>query len=457
MTMMGDISGKSVILPENWNSLNPEQKRQWRLNRFVSGVGIKFVSPEAEQAYRVRAQRWVDAFNLAVPDRIPVSLPVGDLPFLLYGVDAYTFMHDPQKALEACQKFNVEYSAELEYYANPFTTPVTTLGILDYKLYAWPGHGLAVTAPGYQFLEGEYMLPEEYPHLIRDPSDFWLRVYLPRIFGAFAPFRFLQPLTNIIEMPYGQLMSLANPQVKDALRKLLQASDDLEKRLEIIGPYLGRGPANGYPVTMGPLTKAPFDVLGDTLRGTSEIMKDMYRRPQQILEACDRIADLLINNLLNAPGMETQTIIMFPLHKGADGWMSQKQFETFYFPTLKRVMDALINEGLIVVLFAEGSYNTRLESVNVFPRGSVCWYFDQTDMFRAKKLLGDKCSLMGNVPSSLMVTGDPAEVKEYCHRLIEGCGPAGYILTAGCMAENPKLDNLRAMLAAVKEYGTYRS
>jgi uroporphyrinogen-III decarboxylase len=176
------------------------------------------------------------------------------------------------------------------------------------------------------------------------------------------------------------------------------------------------------------------------------------------LEVVEVLADVTIHNILASTNFSQLLNVTFPLHKGADGWMSQKQFDTFYFPTLKKVMDALINEGLIVTLFAEGSYNTRLESVNVFPKGSVCWFFDQTDMFRAKKILGDKCSLQGNVPASLIVTGSPQDVKQYCRKLIEGCGQGGgYILGAGCQAENPKLENLRAMISAVKEYGVYRT
>jgi hypothetical protein len=52
---------------------------------------------------------------------------------------------------------------------------------------------------------------------------------------------------------------------------------------------------------------------------------------------------------------------------------------------LKKVMDAFIKEGLIQNLFAEGSFNTRLEYVDQFPKGSVIWYFDRTDMTKAKK------------------------------------------------------------------------
>jgi len=215
--------------------------------------------------------------------------------------------------------------------------------------------------------------------------------------------------------------------------------------------------ASGFPGAMGTFCKAPFDIIGDSLRGTAGIMKDMYRYPDELLKALDVIADVYISNILNSPMMPRLTMVTYPLHKGADGWMSQKQFDTFYWPSMKKVMDAFIEEGLIQSLFAEGSYNTRLEAVNVFPKGTVHWYFDQTDMSRAKEILGKNCSIQGNVPISMVVTGSPAEVKEYSIKLIEGCGKGGgYVLSAGTIAENPKLENLRAMLEAVKEYGYYK-
>ena len=56
-----------------------------------------------------------------------------------------------------------------------------------------------------------------------------------------------------------------------------------------------------------------------------------------------------------------------------------------------------------------------------------------------------------------MVTGTPADVTESCRKLIETCGEGGgYIMAAGCVADNPKLENLQAMMAAVKKYGVYR-
>jgi uroporphyrinogen-III decarboxylase len=240
------------------------------------------------------------------------------------------------------------------------------------------------------------------------------------------------------------------------LQKLIDAGKEIQKRSQISAKLMGFGPAHGFPSTMGMINVAPFDAIGDTLRGTKEIMMDMYRCPDKLINAIECMTELTIHSILNAPNISKTLTVIFPLHKGADGWMSQKQFETFYWPSLKKVMDALIQEGIICMLFAEGGYNTRLETVTDFPKGSVVWWFDQTDMLKAKKILGGKFCIQGNVASSLIVTGTPAEVKERCRKLIEDCGPGGgYILAAGCVADDPKLENLQAMVAAVREYGVY--
>jgi uroporphyrinogen-III decarboxylase len=122
------------------------------------------------------------------------------------------------------------------------------------------------------------------------------------------------------------------------------------------------------------------------------------------------------------------------------------------------MMDAFIHEGLIQRMFAEGSYNTRLEHINEFPKGTVTWYFDQTDMVKAKAILGGQCCLQGNVPTSLLLTGKAEEVKDCCRKLIETCGKGGgYILAPGASASGVSLENIRAMSDAVMEYGVYRA
>jgi uroporphyrinogen-III decarboxylase len=445
--------------PENWDRLNAEQKREQRLNWLAdSAKEIKFVSAAAEKKYKTKLQRLIKVYQVKEPDRVPVTISTGITPLYAYGIDYHAAIYNYEKAAQAFAAFNEEHGVELDSCAIPSIFPARVVDMLDFKLYAWPGHGIPESATGYQFNEGEYMKADEYDAFIRNPSDFWMRTYLPRLFGAFEPFRKVGPLTDIIEFPIGSLTPLSNPDVQATLQKLIDAGKEIARFGKITGEFSRQVQQKGYltPFAMN-VAHAPFDTLGDTLRGTQGIMKDMFRQPDKLLEALDATADLTISSILTSANAARGFRVWFPLHKGADGWMSQSKFDTFYFPSLKKVMDAFIKEGYIITLFAEGSFDTRLESFTGFPKGSIHWQFDRTDMARAKQLFGGKFSLEGNVPSSMLVTGNPREVKEYCRKLIEVCGKGGgYILAGGASIGNPKVENLRAMVEAAKEYGVYK-
>jgi uroporphyrinogen-III decarboxylase len=117
----------------------------------------------------------------------------------------------------------------------------------------------------------------------------------------------------------------------------------------------------------------------------------------------------------------------------------------------------MINEGLVPMPFAEGRYNNRLKQIADTPESGVVWYFDQTDMARAKKIIGDICCIAGNVPTSVVMTGTVRQVKESCRKLIKACAPGGgYILAGGASIDKGNMANLHAMMDAAKEYGTYK-
>jgi hypothetical protein len=455
------MPGPSVSdFPADWSQLTPQQKRDWRFDRWRrSAEQIEFVSPEAEARYRAKVERLIAVSNVREPDRVPVSVIAGLLPTKAAGMDFRAAIYDPEGAVAAGRAFNLEQAEELDSFTPGafFLMPAKAFDILDNRLYAYPGHGMSADGRGYQYVEGEYMLADEYDALIRDPSDFWLRTYLPRVYGVFEPLKGLDPLTDITEIFAMELPALARPDVQAMLQRLLDAGKELAHYFGVVMPEMADAAAHGYPsMPPGGFAKAPFDTLGDTLRGTRGIVTDMIRRPDKLLEALDVVTDLTISSLLSSPAASRGISVGFPLHKGADGWMSEQQFLTFYWPSLRKVINALIDEGLMAGLFAEGSYNTRLELVNEFPKGAVHWMFDRTDMAKAKRILGANCSIQGNVPSSLLVTGSPHEVKAECRRLIEICAPGGgYTLGPGAVADYPRLENLKAMVDAAREYGVY--
>jgi uroporphyrinogen-III decarboxylase len=174
---------------------------------------------------------------------------------------------------------------------------------------------------------------------------------------------------------------------------------------------------------------APFDVLGDTMRGTRGIMMDLYRCPSKVIQACEKILELtpIPDIPIGAP-----PLIMMPLHKGDDTHISLKQFEKFYWPTFKEIMLRMVEDGLMPAPFAEGTYTQRLNYLTELPEKSVLWFFDRTDMHKAKDILGGHSPIMGNVPITMIATGTPDQVKACCKDLIDYCGKGGgYILCSG--------------------------
>jgi uroporphyrinogen-III decarboxylase len=237
----------------------------------------------------------------------------------------------------------------------------------------------------------------------------------------------------------------------DEFKKHEQANLDLNNYIRSKGyPSVGLG-------SLGPMVMAPFDHFADTLRGTHGIVMDMYRQPEKLLEAMDRWLDMSINTNLKDYPMTASPVCLIPLHKGDDTFMSDKQFETFYWPTLRRMFMAMIEEGLVPMPFAEGRYNNRLKQIYDTPKSSVIWYFDQTEMAEAKRILGNTSCIIGNVPVSVLKTGTPQNVKECCRKLIETCAPGGgYILSCGTTIDVDKIENLQDMMEAAREYGVYK-
>jgi len=445
-----------VTTKKKWADLSPEEKREERFKRWLSPSGIKFSSPKAAQDYKKKVSRFIKVIKLEEPDRVPVMLPVGFFPAVYAGVTLKTVMHDYDALRRAWLGFLHDF--ELDTFAGPaFVYPGKVFDTLDYKLQEWPGHGLPDHHSSYQYVEGEYMLANEYDSLIKDPLDFLIRTWLPRTVGAFAGFSKLGQAPLIEYLPLQYIAQFADPEVRASVLALLDAAQESAKWMAAVADVGRAARESGVPSIWGGRSRAPFDFIGDSLRGTRGILMDMYRRPDKLQEAMERVTPIIIDRTVRAAGVSGSPVVMMTLHKGPGGFMSNKQFETFYWPTFKKVMMGLIDEGLVPMPFAEGDYMPRLEIIKDMPRGKVIWYFEAVDMAKAKEVIGDTACIAGNLPASTLCTGTPEQVKESSRRLIEACAPGGGYILAGATSMNEgNPDNLRAMMDAAREYGTYQ-
>jgi uroporphyrinogen-III decarboxylase len=452
------MEGNSMDAKE-WAKLAPAEKREARFKEATAAEGMPFASPEIKHAYEERMQMIKDVVDLKKPTRVPVCPFMGFFPFVHAGVTAQDAMYDYAKLGYAMKKYHKDFLPDSVSGAFLYG-PGNVFEILDYKLYNWPGHGVNINSP-YQAKESDYMKADEYDAFINDPSDFFLRRYLPRVFGSLAPWGMFGPFTDILELPFtgGSIVPFGIPPVQESFKKLLEAGT---KALEWIQAAVAIDTDTicnlGIPPLMGGFTKAPFDIIGDTLRGTRAIMFDMYRQPKKLLAAIDRIVPLAIDLAVRGTTMNKNPIAFIPLHKGADGFMSNKDFNTFYWPSLKAVILGLVENGVVPYLFVEGGYNQRLDIIAdpEIPKGTTIWMFDQTNMKEVKKHLGGWACFGGNVPASMIKAGTPEEVKQYVKVLINDVAQdGGFMLSTGAVLDEGKDENLHAMIEAGKQYGKY--
>jgi len=390
------------------------------------------------------------------PDRVPVSVIPSFYPAFHSGMTPHEMMYDYDKLHGAFKKFTLDFEADVHIGATA-PGPGRFYELVDYKLYSWPGHGVS-PQHSYQCNEGEYMKADEYDALIQDPTGFFSNVYLPRVFGALEPFQMLPFLPGILEM-YGvafNFIPFGLPPLQGAYKALFEAGAEALKWAGTLGALNGELASLGFPQLWGGFTKAPFDVIGDTLRGTQGIMLDMYRQPDKLIQAMEALTPLMIKMGVGAAQMNGQPVIFIPLHKGADGFISDEQYKKFYWPTLRKVMLGLIEEGVVPNPAAEGGYNSRLDVVKDLPHGTTLWMIDQSDMVTAKETLGKNACLLGNVSSSMLYLGTPEEVKEYTKHLIDTAGKGGgLIVSNGAFFDHAKAENIKAMVDTTKEYGAY--
>ena len=193
------------------------------------------------------------------------------------------------------------------------------------------------------------MKPQEYDGLIRDPADYLQRYFLPRSNGALKGLSKLGPLTPFVGIPVNYVVSFGDPKVRAAYLKILEAGQEAVKWMMAVAEVGDKALAAGFPNVWGGMSGAPFDMIGDWLRGAQGIMLDMYQRPGKLQEAMERIVPIAINETVSAADTSVCPLVFMPLHKGTGGFMSNKQFNEFYWPTFKKVMMGLINEGLVPI------------------------------------------------------------------------------------------------------------
>jgi len=434
-------------------------KTQEMLDRWCSAAGIEFISREAEDAYKQRTKRIADAIQLKLPDRVPIAPSFGMFPALDNGLTCEEVMFNCDKAHHAWMKTLSDFEPDL-FRGSGYAISGPVLESLRYQQLKLPGRGVP-SQHIYQFIDKEYVEAEEfYEGFLDDPSDFMLRKYLPRVCSILDPLKSLPRFSTW----FGYYIAILNnvayfglPEVTDAFESLLKAGAEALRWSNKIADEAAEIKAMGYPSASGGSCAAPFDIIGDWFRGTRGAMLDMFRMPDELIKATEKLVPILIRMGVEQATKNGNPIVGLMLHKGPEGFMSLDHYRKFYWPSLRTVMIGLIDQGCVPMPLFEGEYTSRLEVIKDIPRGKAIYWFEKVEIVKAKEVLGDTVCFRGNVPVSLLHAGSPQQVRDYVRNLIDVVGrDGGLIVDCGVWFDEAKHENVKAMVDQAKEYGIYK-
>lgn len=383
---------------------------------------------DVTKLYEERVNRIKTTANHQEPDRVPVIANTLTWSIAYAGSTVQECLDDSEKQVEVyTNKFkDIYWDGTL---TEGLIVPLKTLGILGSNTFFVSSDGITI-----QHQENTPMLEEEYPELIEDPLKFMANKLFPRKFPALH-----QSYPNNLESLKEATVALA-----DFVQARQKVNAAAQKEYGIV-PIAG---AKAY---------APADVIFDRLRGFKGFSLDMRRCPDKVVAAAEALFPMYMQ--LAASGMAGDfPYALSTLH--APTFLGPKNFERFFWPTFKKMLLKIHEMGSKTILFMEGNWTPLYDYLNELPKSSAIALLESDDVFEAKKRIGDKLTIVGAVPTSLLKYGSKAECLDFAKRIIDECAPGGgFMLSveqALLSAGDVNIENLKAVNQFVHEYGVYR-
>ena len=406
-----------------------------------------------EPDYQTRLERFNKALSLDSADRVLVG-PNSDHFFStrLAGISNKEAMLDHprryQALLDALLRFDFDIALKSGVY------PAQWYSILGARHYKWPGGGLPDDMT-FQFVEKEYLLADEYDQFLADPNDFTMRVLWPRMTDGLKPLAIMPPIYSIGPDPIFLGPAFASAENLGVLKTLIKLGEAAQASMQAEADYVAQVKKLGHPISYGANFTPPFDMVADFLRGLRGTMLDMFRVPDKLLAAVDLYVEPQIKAAIEWAKAIDNPRVFFWLHKGAAGFMSDEHFAKFYWPSMQKVVLALVKAGLTPILHVQGDYTPRLPYLAELPRGKVPIHYDRVDRQKALNIMGDRQCFWGDISSALLVTGSEEQVKDDVKELIDMFGNKGGLIVDGNVGipDEAKPENVQAMVEVVRSYG----
>jgi uroporphyrinogen decarboxylase len=241
-----------------------------------------------------------------------------------------------------------------------------------------------------------------------------------------------EAMGSTLKIAKGYPPSILKPAVEDYKRDLpkLKLFDPYQnKRLSTILEGIRRLKSrfNGEIPVMG-YVQAPLRHVS-MLRGSEKVMKDMFKDKENLRELCELALNSLIVYAVAIISAGADIVIVSDPASSGDA-ISKKQYEEWGAPYTKRLVSLIKRSGVKTILHICGNTTDRLELMA--GTGVDCLSLDgMVDFEEARKILGPKFCLMGNVDTTLLATGEAKAVGEKSKEILQKAGKDGCLLLSG--------------------------
>ncbi len=353
------------------------------------------------------AERFDAVVRLEKPDRIPLSLMLYYYAPMHTGAKMSEYMMNPAVYKHVMKQLWEDIGPwDIYYNINPSSRLMYNYVMMMREL--WPGVELEENAMA-KIDEIPYMEPEDYDQALQSPSLLADMLFRLRMLPRFSQ-----------ESEGKGLAAMGSKMLAGAVKQCLSWRKDFK--------WWRR---QGAVVQIGYQAEMPFDTFSQA-RNVINFSMDLFKRPEKISRAAEHLSrnfadmSILFARLMGAPTVQCYC------HRTSNSFISPQQFADLAFPSMEIIVNRIIEAGLTPILHCDGDWLKNLKTLRRLPDKKIIIQLDGlTDIFAAKEEIGDRMCIFGDVPAAKLVTGSPAEVDEYCHRLIEEVGRDGGFILAG--------------------------
>jgi hypothetical protein len=408
-----------------------------------------------EQLKAQRDERMDTAIALREPDRVPFAPKTSG--FFMYGYDIpfYDAMIDARNMERGFRSYMRDYEPDAVNIGGLYGIPALEALGTDYLKWPGPTCGLPRDA-SFQHLDAIYLHDDEYDEYLQDPTHFTLTKLLPRKHKNLAGLSKLY-LREVYDAGFFADLAVFNdPEVKNALFALMEAGKHCAERSKQMAEVRSWIADEGFSTYCQGTFFIPFDAFADSHRGIVRTVNDTLEFPDELEQTIRKITEMNVERIVKIYKSRGAKRILIPLHCGFDSFMSPASYERYYWPCLKNCIMTIIGNDMTPVVFCEGNYNTRLETISDVPKGKVVYMFENVDLQKAKNTVGKVATICGTVPNALLAFGTEDQVVKETRRQLDILAPGGgFIMDCSLMLDNAKHENMRAWHETTLKYGQY--